>query len=80
MASTVALPVLLHISGVAPVEVGAVSCALICVISETLPDLAEYLAHWPMMLKTDKRKTFTAAAQAQPAADYPHRLQQQSDG
>ena len=46
----------------------------------TLPDHADYLAHWLTVLKSDKRAIFTAAAQAQRAADYLHGLQQQADG
>src|SRR5258706_2476156 len=44
---------------------------------EPREDHAAYLAHWLKVLKEDKRAIFTAAAQAQRAADYLHSLQEQ---
>ena len=46
----------------------------------TRTDHADYLAHWLSVLKNDKRAIFTAAAQAQRAADYLHSLQEQPEG
>ena len=58
-------------------EMGAAFlCADLGVTPETLPDHADYLAHWLSVLKNDKRAIFTAAAQAQRAADYLHSLQE----
>lgn len=60
-------------------EMGAAFlCADLGVTPEILPDHADYLAHWLTVLKTDKRTIFTAAAQAQRAADYLHGLKQQA--
>lgn len=60
-------------------ELGAAFlCADLRVTPETLPDHADYLAHWLDVLKTDKRAIFTAAAQAQRATDFLHGLQQQT--
>jgi antirestriction protein ArdC len=42
---------------------------------EVRPDHAAYIASWLTVLKMDKRFIFTAAAQAQRAADYLHGLQ-----
>ena len=42
--------------------------------SEIREDHASYLAHWLTVLKADKRAIFTAASQAQKAADYLHGL------
>lgn len=57
-------------------EMGAAFlCADLGVTPEVLPDHADYLAHWLDVLKTDKRAIFTAAAQAQRAADYLHSFQ-----
>ena len=42
---------------------------------EVRPDHAAYIASWLKVLKGDKRFVFTAAAQAQRAADYLHSLQ-----
>lgn len=39
---------------------------------EPRPDHAEYLSHWLGILKADKRAIFTAASQAQRAADHLH--------
>ena len=38
-------------------------------------DHASYIAHWLTVLKNDKRAIFRAAAHAQRAADFLHRLQ-----
>jgi antirestriction protein ArdC len=51
-------------------------CADLGITPETMPDHADYLAHWLSILKSDKRAIFTAAAQAQKALDYLHELQQ----
>ncbi len=57
-------------------ELGAAFlCATLCVTPEIQPDHADYLSHWLRVLKADKRAIFTAAAQAQRAADYLYGLQ-----
>jgi antirestriction protein ArdC len=57
-------------------ELGAAFlCADLGITPEVRPDHAEYLAHWLKVLKADNRAIFTAAAQAQRAADYLHGLQ-----
>lgn len=57
-------------------ELGAAFlCADLGVTPETMPDHADYLAHWLSVLKSDKRAIFTAAAQAQKTLDYLHDLQ-----
>jgi antirestriction protein ArdC len=62
-------------------EMGAAFlCADLGVTPETLPDHADYLAHWLAVLKSDKRAIFTAAALAQRAADYLHELQEKPEG
>ncbi len=48
--------------------------------NEPRPDHAAYVANWLKVLKDDKRAIFTAAAQAQHAADYAHGLQPQARG
>jgi antirestriction protein ArdC len=54
-------------------EMGAAFlCADLGITPEVRPDHAEYLAHWLEILKADNRAIFTAAAQAQRAADYLH--------
>jgi antirestriction protein ArdC len=59
-------------------ELGAAFvCAALGLRAEPRPDHAAYLAHWLGILKADKRAIFTAAAQAQRAADYLHSFQQQ---
>jgi antirestriction protein ArdC len=50
-------------------------CADIGITPEVRPDHAAYIASWLTVLKMDKRFIFTAAAQAQRAADYLHGLQ-----
>lgn len=39
------------------------------------PDHADYIGHWLQLLRNDKRAVFQAAALAQKATDYLHRLQ-----
>lgn len=57
-------------------ELGAAFvCASLNVSAEPRDDHAAYLADWLAVLKADKRAVFTAAAQAQRAADYLHALQ-----
>lgn len=52
-------------------ELGAAFlCAELAITPEVREDHAAYLASWLKMLKDDKRAIFTAAAQAQHAADY----------
>ncbi len=50
-------------------------CAELGVTPEVREDHAAYLASWLKVLKQDKRAIFTAAAQAQRAADYLRGLQ-----
>lgn len=58
-------------------ELGAAFlCADLALTLEPRPDHASYIASWLTVLKNDKRAIFTAAAHAQRAADYLHRLQQ----
>lgn len=62
-------------------EMGAAFlCADLGVTPETLPEHADYLAHWLSVLKADKRAIFTAAAQAQRATDFLHGLQGTPEG
>ena len=57
-------------------ELGAAFlCADLGIALEPRDDHACYLAHWLKVLKEDKRAIFTAASQAQKAADYLHSLQ-----
>ncbi len=57
-------------------EIGAAFlCADLGVTPEPRPDHAGYLDHWLKVLKADSRAIFTAASQAQRAADYLHSLQ-----
>jgi antirestriction protein ArdC len=52
-------------------EMGAAFlCADLGITPEIHEDHAAYLAHWLQVLKTDNRAIFTAASQAQRAADY----------
>jgi len=54
-------------------ELGAAFlCADLQIVPEPREDHAAYLAHWLEVLKADKRAIFTAATQAQRAADYLH--------
>jgi antirestriction protein ArdC len=39
------------------------------------PDHADYIGHWLQLLRNDKRAIFQAAALAQKATDFLHRLQ-----
>lgn len=58
-------------------ELGAAFlCADLGITPDVRPDHAAYIASWLEALKGDKRFIFTAAAHAQRAADYLHRLQQ----
>lgn len=60
-------------------EMGAAFlCADLGVTSEPRDDHASYLAHWLDVLKTDKRAIFSAVAHAQRAADYVHKVNQES--
>jgi antirestriction protein ArdC len=57
-------------------ELGAAFlCADLGLALEPRDDHASYIASWLEVLKQDKRFVFTAAAHAQRAADYLHRLQ-----
>jgi antirestriction protein ArdC len=49
-------------------------CADLGITPEVREDHAAYLAHWLQVLKADKRAIFTAASQAQRAADFLHAL------
>lgn len=51
-------------------------CADLGITPELRDDHAAYLAHWLQVLKTDNRAIFTAASQAQRAADYLHSFSQ----
>ena len=51
-------------------------CADLGITPELRDDHAAYLAHWLQVLKADNRAIFTAAAQAQRAADYLHNFSQ----
>ena len=58
-------------------ELGAAFlCADLALRNEPRPDHANYIASWLKALRSDPRALFTAAARAQEAADYLHRLQQ----
>jgi antirestriction protein ArdC len=57
-------------------EMGAAFlCADLGLTPEVRDDHAAYIASWLRVLKNDKRAVFAAAAHAQRAADYLHRLQ-----
>lgn len=59
-------------------EIGAAFlCCDLGITPEPRDDHAAYLQHWLAVLKADKRAIFQAAAHAQRAADYLHRLQPQ---
>lgn len=59
-----------------PPQLGAAFlCADLALASEPRPDHAAYVANWLKVLKGDKRAIFTAAAQAQKAADWLHQRQ-----
>ena len=51
-------------------------CADLGVSAEPRADHGSYLASWIAVLKDDKRAIFTAASQAQKAADYLHTFQE----
>lgn len=52
-------------------ELGAAFiCARLGITNEARPDHAQYLASWLKVLKNDNRAIFTAASQAQKAADF----------
>jgi antirestriction protein ArdC len=52
-------------------EIGAAFlCADLSITLEPRPDHAAYLASWLIVLKSDKRAIFTAAAMAQKAVDW----------
>jgi antirestriction protein ArdC len=51
-------------------------CADLSITPEVREDHASYLAHWLQVLKEDSRAIFTAASQAQRAADYLHSFSQ----
>lgn len=58
-------------------EIGsAFLCADLGITPEPRDDHAAYVAHWLKVLKGDSRAIFTAASQAQRAADYLHSLNQ----
>jgi len=58
-------------------ELGAAFlCADLGITPEPREDHAAYLASWLRVLRTDTRAIFTAAAHAQRAVDYLHRLQE----
>ena len=59
-------------------EMGAAFlCADLGITPEPRDDHAGYLSHWLAVLKADARAIFTAASQAQQAADFLHGLQPQ---
>jgi antirestriction protein ArdC len=49
-------------------------CADLGITPEVRDDHAAYLAHWLQVLKADNRAIFTAASQAQRAADFLHQV------
>jgi antirestriction protein ArdC len=64
--------------------IAEMGCAFLCadlgITPEVREDHAAYLASWLKVLKADNRAIFTAAAQAQRAADYLHALQTHAEG
>lgn len=57
-------------------EMGAAFlCADLGITPEVMPEHAQYLAAWLAVLKADAKAVFTAAAQAERAVEYLHRLQ-----
>lgn len=61
-------------------ELGAAFlCADLGITPETRDDHAAYLAHWLQVLKADNHAIFTAASQAQRAADFLHSITQQQE-
>ena len=59
--------------------VAELGSAFLCADLELTPDVrddhASYIAHWVAVLKDDNRAIFAAAAHAQRAVDYLHKLQ-----
>jgi antirestriction protein ArdC len=55
-------------------------CGDLGITPDVRPDHAAYIASWLKVLKDDKRFIFTAASQAQRAADYLHSLQLLQEG
>ena len=53
----------------------AFTCAALDLLPEIREDHASYIAHWLAVMKADKRAIFTAASDAQKAADYLSALQ-----
>jgi antirestriction protein ArdC len=51
-------------------------CADLGITPEIREDHAQYLSDWLAVLKADHRAIFTAAAHAQRAVDFLHRLQE----
>lgn len=61
-------------------ELGAAFlCADLAITPEVREDHAAYLGHWLEVLKDDKRAIFTAAAHAQRALDFLHKLQEEEE-
>ena len=57
-------------------ELGAAFlCADLGITPEPREDHAAYLGHWLEVLREDKRTIFSAAAHAQRAVEYLHRMQ-----
>lgn len=52
-------------------------CNILGLANEPREDHAQYIAHWLKVLKSDKKAIFTAASQAQKAADYLQAMQPQ---
>jgi len=50
-------------------------CADLGIAPEVMPEHAQYLNAWLTVLKQDAKAVFTAAAHAEKAAEYLHRLQ-----
>ena len=61
-------------------ELGAAMlCAMLGISSHTRPDHAQYIDSWLKALKNDKKFIFSAASQAQKAADYLFSLQPEDE-
>jgi antirestriction protein ArdC len=50
-------------------------CADLGITDEPRPDHAQYLEHWPSVMKSDKKAIFTAASKASEAAAFLAALQ-----
>ena len=50
-------------------------CADLSITPEVMPDHADYLGSWLVVLRNEKRSIFTAASLASKAVDYLHSLQ-----